>query len=224
MAQHAPFGLEHIYDYEAGGHHPVHLGDLLGPTCRYRVVHKSRSGGFGNVWMCRDLNSNQPAYVAVKSLIADETKDDCSELHVRTLKAMVAEDPPGRKHISLIEGPNGSHLCFVYPILGPSASRILKDFEHPDALCGALPSRPRRPWLRCMNRAFVTVVSIHTLAVQAIANLTDFTPSNILLRTTGLSGLSEHDLIQILGEPRRATVTTMTGVEPTDPSAPKYLV
>lgn len=26
----APFGLEKIYDYESGGHHPVHLGDRLG--------------------------------------------------------------------------------------------------------------------------------------------------------------------------------------------------
>lgn len=26
----APFGLEKIYDYEPGGHHPVHLGDNLG--------------------------------------------------------------------------------------------------------------------------------------------------------------------------------------------------
>ncbi len=26
----APFGLENLRDYEAGGHHPLHLGDTLG--------------------------------------------------------------------------------------------------------------------------------------------------------------------------------------------------
>jgi hypothetical protein len=41
----SPFGLEHIYDYEPGGHHPVHLGDCLGPDNRYRVIHKLGRGG-----------------------------------------------------------------------------------------------------------------------------------------------------------------------------------
>lgn len=30
-----------------------------------------------------------------------------------------------------IDGPNGSHFCFVYPVLGPRVSCILKEFEEP---------------------------------------------------------------------------------------------
>lgn len=33
----APFGLEHVYDYEPGGHHPVHLGDVF-DNGRFRVI------------------------------------------------------------------------------------------------------------------------------------------------------------------------------------------
>lgn len=45
----APFGLEHIQDYELGGHHPVHLGDVHGNNGQYRVIHKLGHGGFANV-------------------------------------------------------------------------------------------------------------------------------------------------------------------------------
>lgn len=68
----SPFGLEHLYDYESGGHHPVHLGDLLGNEGRYRVVHKLGNGGAANIWLCSDTGpGNTTKYVAVKLLMAD---------------------------------------------------------------------------------------------------------------------------------------------------------
>lgn len=42
--QGAPFALEHVYDYEPGGHHPVQLGDVHNNE-RYRVLDKLGSGG-----------------------------------------------------------------------------------------------------------------------------------------------------------------------------------
>ncbi len=50
-----PWSLKKIFDYEAGGHHPVHLDDVLHQ--RYRVIHKLGSGGYANVWLCRDVDS-----------------------------------------------------------------------------------------------------------------------------------------------------------------------
>src|SRR5271154_2554956 len=55
-------------------------------------------------------------------------------------------------------------------------------------------------------------------------HLLDFTPSNILLRISGLDGLTEEQVIQELGEPQQAEVVTESGETPTDPTAPKYLV
>jgi serine/threonine protein kinase len=129
----APFGLEKIWDYEPGGHHVVHLDDHLGREGEYRVIHKLGSGGFANVWLCQVLRNGIPHYVALRILMADYSKDDCPELRVERLRAVGLE-----KHICLpfdqfrIEGPNGSHLCFVYPVAGPRVSLIAQQFEDPD--------------------------------------------------------------------------------------------
>ena len=130
--QMCPFGLEKIYDYELGGHHPVHLGNRLGKDGRYRVIHKLGSGGFANVWLCRDLEPETPKYVALKILMADASTDACPELRVNKFKKMGLDREVGGKYICLsldqfqIDGPNGSHFCFVYPVLGPRVSCILK--------------------------------------------------------------------------------------------------
>ena len=64
-----PFGLEFVYDYEPGGHHPVHLGDLL--DYRYKAIHKLGSGGYATVWLCLDISSPDAQYVAIKIIAAE---------------------------------------------------------------------------------------------------------------------------------------------------------
>jgi serine/threonine protein kinase len=128
----APFGLEHIYDYEPDGHHPVHLGDLYGNNGRYRVIHKLGHGGFANVWLCRDTEAKEATeYVALKILMAETSSDDCPELQVNQLEAARNQHAPegdGAESICLpldhfkIHGPNGDHISFVYPVLGPNVS------------------------------------------------------------------------------------------------------
>ena len=122
----APFGLERVFDYEPGGHHPVHLGDTLGDRYQYRVVHKLGTGGLANVWFCRDLTIHDTTrYVALKILMAEASTDDCPELLANT---DLPADEDGLNHIVhaldhfRVQGPNGSHLCFVYPVLGPAVS------------------------------------------------------------------------------------------------------
>lgn len=71
--------LEDPEQYMAGGLHPVHLGDLLGNSNQYKVIHKLGSGGFATVWLCRDLEKD--VYTALKIMIADASKGDCAELN-----------------------------------------------------------------------------------------------------------------------------------------------
>lgn len=128
----APFGLEHIYDYEPDGHHPVHLGDVYGNNGRYRVIHKLGSGGFATVWLCRDTEAKGATkYVALKILMAETSSDDYSELRVNQLKdanSQHANEGNCAEFICLpldhfnIHGPNGDHISFVYPVLGPNVS------------------------------------------------------------------------------------------------------
>jgi serine/threonine protein kinase len=92
------------------------------------------------VWFCRDLQRKPLRYVSLKILMADMSGDDCRELNVYKLKEAGLDQEVGGKYICLpldqfkIDGPNGSHLCFVYPVAGPRVSRMVSESEDPDRL------------------------------------------------------------------------------------------
>ena len=119
--------LEDLEEYDQGGHHPVHLHDRIGPDLRYRVIHKLGSGGFANVWLCQDMGLvDTISYVALKIVNADNTGDDCFETKLGLLRETISADQQEGICLPLnefnIHGPNGIHLCFVYPLLGPKVS------------------------------------------------------------------------------------------------------
>lgn len=130
----APFGLERLDDYEPGGQHPVHLGDLLVPgrPGPYRVLHKLGHGGYANAWLCRDMAAvNSTQYIALKILASDVSTDDCPEHRASELRRSVdsSGDQASANYLCLpldefeIRGPNGTHLCLVYPVLGPTVAQ-----------------------------------------------------------------------------------------------------
>ena len=41
---------EKLSDYEAGGYHPVRIGEVYGPNARYVIVRKLGWGHFSTVW------------------------------------------------------------------------------------------------------------------------------------------------------------------------------
>lgn len=115
-------GLEPLEEYQQGGYHPVHLGDTLGSSGRYRVIHKLGHGGFGTVWLCRDWRD--PGYIAVKIMAGDVAPETLPDLTL----AQLDRSAPGAEYIAIpmdtfsITGPNGSHQCIVLPVLGPCVS------------------------------------------------------------------------------------------------------
>ena len=234
----APFRLEHLEDYEPGGHHPVHLGDSFGEHSRYIVVHKLGHGGFANVWLCRDVHAqSSPSYVALKILMAEVSVGDCSELRLMEIKAWrdaETSSSPATEYICLpldkfdIEGPNGIHYCFVYPVLGPKASLgLYHGSESPDIelrkLCRKVVEA--MAFLHehgiCHGGTFLPVLEI-TFANCKL----DLTPSNILHHVSGLDGLSEDAVLSILGKPSLNTIfDAESGADKhSNPSAPEYLV
>lgn len=125
-------GLEPLEEYQDGGYHPIHLGDTLGASDRYRVIHKLGHGGFGTVWLCRDMQD--PGYVAVKVMAGDVAPETLPDLTLTRWD----RSAPGAEYIAIpldsfsIVGPNGSHQCIVLPVLGPCISpdlwlRLKKD-------------------------------------------------------------------------------------------------
>lgn len=126
-------GLEPLEQYQEGGYHPVHLGDTLGAAGRYRVIHKLGHGGFGTVWLCRDLQD--PGYVAVKVIAGDVAPENLPDLTLMQLD----RSAPGAEYIAIpmdtfsVAGPNGSHQCTVLPSLWPVC--ITSSLVKPEGSC-----------------------------------------------------------------------------------------
>lgn len=120
-----PFELgecEDLENYEPGGFHPVHLGDVYDHD-RYRIVHKLGFGGFSTVWLAEDVTG--PEWVALKIVAARESPS----YEARSVIASHLDIPASRlfaivKRKFWIDGPNGSHLCLVLPALGPNLSTL----------------------------------------------------------------------------------------------------
>ncbi|TVY75882.1 Serine/threonine-protein kinase SRPK [Lachnellula suecica] len=213
----SPFDLEHIHDYELGGHHPVHLGDVYGRNGRYRVIHKLGHGGSANVWLCRDTEADKTnKYVALKILMAEVEVASDAELSTKQLKGARGQAADGAELICTpledfkIQGPNGDHVAFVYPVLGPSVSRgLFRASADPD-------SGLRRISLQVTK-------AVDFLHSRRICH-GDITPNNILHRVSGLNGLAVHEVLQILGSPVLNPVMNASNECHNEPTAPKYLV
>ncbi|KAM7193784.1 Protein kinase-like domain containing protein [Naviculisporaceae sp. PSN 640] len=211
-------GLENVYDYELGGHHPVHIGDMLND--QYRVVDKLGVGGHANVWLCRDILEMRPEYVAVKVLMADASIQDCHELRVYHLIRRGLARRDESEYFSLpvdrfdIHGPNGHHFALVYPVLGPTVTKIR-------TISGLVDSGKA---LRMLCAQVVRAAA--TLHSHGVCH-GDFRPANLLVRLKGLAGLSESQISESLGFPETTRVIQVAangGCETWPASAPKYLV
>ncbi|KAK7757117.1 hypothetical protein SLS62_000664 [Diatrype stigma] len=216
----APFELEKLYDYEPGGHHPVHLGDML--HGRYKVIHKLGSGGYANIWLCRDTSSTTPKYRALKIIMAEGSTEECPELRVNQLKQHLGIDNKDSTsgYFCLpsdqfeINGPNGAHYAFAYPVLGPRVSRLvnLANSEDKD------PGSPLRKVCLQVTQA------LSTLHANGLCH-GDFRPANILAHISGLDDLSEDDVLALVGKPKTVKVLKRpSGDEHDLPGAPHYLV
>ena len=125
--------LHHVEDverYEPGGFHPVHIGGRFRGK-RYKVIHKLGAGGFSTVWLAWDTELSR--YVSLKVVSADASKacqDKELEIYRCIQQDSILSTHPGRNFVSSpldhfwFDGPNGSHICLVFQVLGPSMARL----------------------------------------------------------------------------------------------------
>lgn len=112
--------IEYAEDYRPGGFHPVAIADLFAEG-RYRVVHKLGSGGSSTIWLARE-QGGFGGLVTIKVMRAElssiEVVPELSvPLSVSSLPGANIQTP--QDHFMEV-GPNGSHLCLVYQLAGPS--------------------------------------------------------------------------------------------------------
>ncbi|KAL4782884.1 kinase-like domain-containing protein [Aspergillus varians] len=208
-------GVEPPWSYLPGGHHPVLLGERLGDRKQYMVIHKLGTGGFGNVWLCHVIDSEPSQYVAVKILMAEYSSEDDRELlYSRRLKELAKTDQTIAEYFLLplddfeIEGLNGTHQCFVYPVAGPPVGDVSTVVEDPHG------------YLRNLSRqAAEAMAALHRHGICH----GDFRPRNILLRLEGLNGKSIDEVLEYVGGPVAANIIIHEGANPMA-YVPRYIV
>ena len=120
--------IEELDLYAPGGLHPVSIGDVFADG-RYKVLHKLGYGGSSTIWLVRDSVSG--ILVALKVLAAylsTKPKDEIEELVIsQKLDALIASTHNAARHniqtikdSFVVEGPNGTHVCLVSELAGPS--------------------------------------------------------------------------------------------------------
>ena len=210
--------MEPVEHYCSGGFHPVLLGDRLGPEGRFEVRHKLGWGAFSTVWLCRDTQDNG-RWRAVKILMANHSKPDCAELQALKLFDGIDREVMEKSHITLpldsfwVSGPNGSHLCFVMPLLG-APTDIFDIYGH----CTEL----------VKDISFQLVQAMEFLHSHDICH-GDFRPANILFGVVeGVDWWSEEQLFGVMtGRPEEVEVVRAKSditSRKTDNKVPRYLV
>ncbi|RMD43723.1 hypothetical protein DV735_g1464, partial [Chaetothyriales sp. CBS 134920] len=110
--------VENVEEYQPGGFHPVHLGDIF--VDRYQVTGKLGFGQFSTVWMAVDLWGGRE--VALKIIKAKSSMGNHELDIMRTLSKEGMRNGSGEHVVDLLDhfrhtGPNGTHLCLVLPLM-----------------------------------------------------------------------------------------------------------
>lgn len=122
-------------DYCKGGYHPVQVGEQYN-NGRYTVIQKLGWGHFSTVWLSRDNTTGKHVALKVVRSAAHYTETALDEIKLLQRVVEANKDHPGRRHVvSLLDsfqhrGPNGSHVCMVFEVLGENLLGLIKRWNH----------------------------------------------------------------------------------------------
>lgn len=202
--------VERLSNYDEGGFHPVHLGEVY--NRHYEVIHKLGHGGFATVWLCLDTRSHQ--WRALKIIAADYSDEEGSDLRLLSILDL---DGKGlseceENHVALpvdsfwIEGVNGQHLCLILPLLGDSI-RTKPIWDPPNS------------FKQIFRQAGKALQFLHRHGICH----GDITPRNILFRLEDTTRISREEMLNLVGKHGVEFVRTRTGEKPS-PRYPSYIV
>ncbi|WFD42811.1 non-specific serine/threonine protein kinase [Malassezia psittaci] len=115
---------EDFEDYCRGGYHPVNVGDQFS-NGRYLGEHKV-------------LTDSASRHVAMKVVKSAPHYTETALDEIKLLQRLVSADRnhPGCRHcVSLLDhfrhkGPNGSHVCMIFEVLGENLLGLIKRYQH----------------------------------------------------------------------------------------------
>ncbi|KAK7991982.1 hypothetical protein PG996_013005 [Apiospora saccharicola] len=210
--------VEELEMYRENGFHPVHLGDKL-QNDDLEVVAKLGHGGYGTVWLCQEGHElvGYTHWRAVKIIAASQSGPPGPGNPELRVKDMLRKEGVTRAQWEaagimlptryfFLSGPNGKHLCLVFPVMGPN---LMSQME-------ASPETIKNLLMQAGN-------SLRFLHKHGICH-GDFTSANILLHIADVEKLSRNEMITLLEAPTTHEVKMADGSEPLGDAAPRYLV
>lgn len=122
-------------DYKYGGYHPAYIGETYHDG-RYTLVRKLGWGHFSTVWLAKDSKLNM--HVAMKIVRSAQGYRETAVDEIKLLSKinMTDKDHPGHEYlIKLIDyfdhnGPNGTHICIVFEVLGENLLGLIRRYKH----------------------------------------------------------------------------------------------
>ncbi|KAF8810776.1 kinase-like protein [Phlegmacium glaucopus] len=215
--------IEYVEDYRPGGFHPVVIGDVFAQG-HYRVVHKLGFGGSSTVWLARNRPGKLLTLKVMRAEVSSKSVDEIPDLAVplKLSEYIQAKGAVARSNIQTPEdyftenGPNGSHLCLVYQLAGPSVQSML---DCPGRVAGS--RRLRKDLAKKVAKQVVcTVEFMHTFGFVH----GDLTTSNILFRVAeNVQNWSDSEVYLNFGQPETEEIVTCDH-RPLGPHAPPRLI
>lgn len=126
---------EDFQDYCPGGYHPVKLNEPY-KNGRYITTRKLGWGHFSTVWLAKDTQENRHVALKVVRSATHYTETAVDEIKLCQRIATANPSHPGHAHVvSLLDqfehqGPNGTHVCMVFEVLGENLLGLIKRYEH----------------------------------------------------------------------------------------------
>ncbi|KAG0214953.1 serine/threonine protein kinase, CMGC group [Mortierella sp. GBA30] len=126
---------EDMEDYKKGGYHYIAVGDVFHQG-RYLILRKLGWGHFSTVWLARDTVKNRHVALKVVKSAPHYTETALDEIKLLERVVHANPDASGRKYVVELldhfmhEGPNGSHVCMVFEVLGENLLSLIKRYRH----------------------------------------------------------------------------------------------